>query len=103
MNFALSEHMNHLQIIHGDVMKVQLPFFDVCVANLPYQVRARLTELFNRTRKLTTAETNRSRRRSCSSCWRTDRCSAARLSCSRRSLPSASAPSAKSCFTERMN
>lgn len=31
--------MNHLQIIHGDVMKVQLPFFDVCVANLPYQVR----------------------------------------------------------------
>lgn len=30
--------MNHLQIIHGDVMKVQLPFFDVCVANLPYQV-----------------------------------------------------------------
>jgi len=35
----LSEHMNHLQIIHGDVMKVQLPFFDVCVANLPYQVR----------------------------------------------------------------
>uniref|UniRef100_K3X2X6 rRNA adenine N(6)-methyltransferase n=1 Tax=Globisporangium ultimum (strain ATCC 200006 / CBS 805.95 / DAOM BR144) TaxID=431595 RepID=K3X2X6_GLOUD len=33
-----TEHMNHLQIIHGDVMKVQLPFFDVCVANLPYQI-----------------------------------------------------------------
>ena len=33
-----TEHMNHLQIIHGDVMRVQLPFFDVCVANLPYQI-----------------------------------------------------------------
>ncbi|KAJ0412215.1 hypothetical protein ATCC90586_005828 [Pythium insidiosum] len=33
-----TEHANHLQIIHGDVMKVQLPFFDVCVANLPYQI-----------------------------------------------------------------
>ncbi|KAL7689155.1 hypothetical protein Plhal304r1_c016g0057721 [Plasmopara halstedii] len=33
-----TEHSNHLQIIHGDVMRVQLPFFDVCVANLPYQI-----------------------------------------------------------------
>ncbi|KAF1779455.1 S-adenosyl-L-methionine-dependent methyltransferase [Phytophthora cactorum] len=33
-----TEHINHLQIIHGDVMRVQLPFFDVCVANLPYQI-----------------------------------------------------------------
>uniref|UniRef100_M4BEJ8 rRNA adenine N(6)-methyltransferase n=1 Tax=Hyaloperonospora arabidopsidis (strain Emoy2) TaxID=559515 RepID=M4BEJ8_HYAAE len=33
-----TEHLNHLQIIHGDVMRVQLPFFDVCVANLPYQI-----------------------------------------------------------------
>ena len=23
----------------GDVLKTELPFFDVCVANLPYQVR----------------------------------------------------------------
>ena len=29
---------NNLQIIHGDVLKVQLPAFDVCVANLPYQI-----------------------------------------------------------------
>ncbi|DAZ97711.1 TPA: hypothetical protein N0F65_009610 [Lagenidium giganteum] len=33
-----TEYANHLQVIHGDVMKVQLPFFDVCVANLPYQI-----------------------------------------------------------------
>lgn len=24
----------------GDVLKTDLPYFDVCVANLPYQVRA---------------------------------------------------------------
>lgn len=27
-----------LQILIGDVLKTDLPFFDVCVANLPYQV-----------------------------------------------------------------
>lgn len=30
---------NKLQILVGDVLKTDLPFFDVCVANLPYQVR----------------------------------------------------------------
>lgn len=33
-----TEHERHLQIIHGDVLKVELPYFDVCVANLPYQI-----------------------------------------------------------------
>lgn len=33
-----TEHAKHLQIIQGDVIKVALPFFDVCVANLPYQI-----------------------------------------------------------------
>lgn len=33
----------HLQIIHGDVMKVDLPYFDVCVANIPYQISSPLT------------------------------------------------------------
>lgn len=32
-----------LQIIHGDVMKVDLPYFDVCVANIPYQISSPLT------------------------------------------------------------
>ncbi|KAK1893114.1 putative dimethyladenosine transferase [Dissostichus eleginoides] len=27
-----------LQILIGDVLKTELPFFDVCVANLPYQI-----------------------------------------------------------------
>ncbi|KAJ8287143.1 hypothetical protein GJAV_G00048140 [Gymnothorax javanicus] len=27
-----------LQILVGDVLKAELPFFDVCVANLPYQI-----------------------------------------------------------------
>jgi 18S rRNA (adenine1779-N6/adenine1780-N6)-dimethyltransferase len=28
----------HLQIIHGDFLKTEIPFFDACVANVPYQV-----------------------------------------------------------------
>ena len=28
----------NLEIIHGDVLRVDLPYFDVCVANLPYQI-----------------------------------------------------------------
>ena len=29
---------NNLQVIQGDVLKVDLPYFDICVANLPYQI-----------------------------------------------------------------
>lgn len=29
---------NKLQILSGDVLKANLPFFDICVANLPYQI-----------------------------------------------------------------
>lgn len=29
---------NKLQIIVGDAIKTELPFFDVCVANMPYQI-----------------------------------------------------------------
>ena len=32
-----------LTVIQGDVMKTQLPFFDVCVANIPYQISSALT------------------------------------------------------------
>ena len=38
-----TELAHKLEIIHGDVMKVQLPFFDVCVANLPYQISSVIT------------------------------------------------------------
>ena len=27
-----------LQIIHGDILKVKLPFFHLCIANVPYQI-----------------------------------------------------------------
>jgi 18S rRNA (adenine1779-N6/adenine1780-N6)-dimethyltransferase len=32
-----------LEIIHADVLKIALPFFDVCVANIPYQISSPLT------------------------------------------------------------
>ncbi|GBG33661.1 Dimethyladenosine transferase [Hondaea fermentalgiana] len=32
-----------LQVIHGDVLKVDLPFVDVVVANIPYQISSALT------------------------------------------------------------
>jgi 18S rRNA (adenine1779-N6/adenine1780-N6)-dimethyltransferase len=32
------EQHNNLQVIQGDVLKVALPYFDICVANLPYQI-----------------------------------------------------------------
>jgi 18S rRNA (adenine1779-N6/adenine1780-N6)-dimethyltransferase len=31
------------QIIQGDVMKQDLPYFDICVANIPYQISSPLT------------------------------------------------------------
>ena len=36
--FPHRDKEHNLQIIQGDVLKVDLPFFDVCVANLPYQI-----------------------------------------------------------------
>ncbi|KAJ1920053.1 Dimethyladenosine transferase [Mycoemilia scoparia] len=34
---------NKLEILHGDVMKRDLPFFDVCISNTPYQISSPLT------------------------------------------------------------
>lgn len=31
-----------LQILMGDVLKTDLPFFDICVANVPYQISSPL-------------------------------------------------------------
>mmetsp|Transcript_16639 Transcript_16639/g.28561 ORF Transcript_16639/g.28561 Transcript_16639/m.28561 type:complete len:376 (+) Transcript_16639:46-1173(+) len=33
----------NLEIIHGDFMKVPLPYFDLCVANIPYNISSPLT------------------------------------------------------------
>ena len=37
---------NKLQIIVGDVIKMDLPYFDVCVANTPYQVRHMVSSVY---------------------------------------------------------
>lgn len=37
-----TELRHKLQIIHGDVLKVALPYFDVCVANIPYNISSPL-------------------------------------------------------------
>ena len=37
-----TERASHLQIIHGDAIKVDFPFFDACVANVPYQISSPL-------------------------------------------------------------
>lgn len=41
-----------LQIIQGDFLKVDLPYFDVCVSNTPYQISAPLMEKLLRHRPL---------------------------------------------------
>lgn len=33
-----TQHERNLQVIQGDVLKVDIPYFDICVANLPYQI-----------------------------------------------------------------
>lgn len=35
-------YQSKLQIMIGDVLKTELPFFDVCVANIPYQISSPL-------------------------------------------------------------
>ena len=35
---SVSEYHNKLQLIQGDVLKQKLPFFNLCVANIPYQI-----------------------------------------------------------------
>jgi len=33
-----TQHGHKLTIIHGDALKINFPYFDVCVANIPYQI-----------------------------------------------------------------
>ena len=37
-----SHHQPKLNMLVGDVIKTELPFFDVCVANVPYQISSPL-------------------------------------------------------------
>ncbi|XP_057966679.1 ribosomal RNA small subunit methyltransferase [Malania oleifera] len=34
---------NRLKVIQGDVLKCDIPYFDICVANIPYQISSPLT------------------------------------------------------------
>jgi len=38
----LTPHASKLQLLVGDFLKVDLPYFDVCVANVPYQISSPL-------------------------------------------------------------
>lgn len=38
--FQSTPSQKRLEVILGDVMKTQLPYFDVCISNTPYQVRS---------------------------------------------------------------
>jgi 18S rRNA (adenine1779-N6/adenine1780-N6)-dimethyltransferase len=35
---GISEYQNKLKLIQADILKTKLPFFDLCVANIPYQI-----------------------------------------------------------------
>lgn len=37
--FQSTPYQKRLEVILGDVMKTELPYFDVCISNTPYQVR----------------------------------------------------------------
>lgn len=37
-----TELAHKLQVIHGDILKVAMPYFDVCVANIPYNISSPL-------------------------------------------------------------
>jgi 18S rRNA (adenine1779-N6/adenine1780-N6)-dimethyltransferase len=39
---GVSEYQSKLRLIQGDVLKTQLPYFDLCVANIPYQISSPL-------------------------------------------------------------
>ena len=39
---GVSEYQSKLKLIQGDVLKSNLPFFDLCVANIPYQISSPL-------------------------------------------------------------
>jgi 18S rRNA (adenine1779-N6/adenine1780-N6)-dimethyltransferase len=39
---GISEYQHKLKLIQGDVLKTTLPYFDLCVANIPYQISSPL-------------------------------------------------------------
>ncbi|MBW6462006.1 MAG: 16S rRNA (adenine(1518)-N(6)/adenine(1519)-N(6))-dimethyltransferase RsmA [DPANN group archaeon] len=42
------ENITNVEIIQGDILKVTIPPFDKCVANIPYQISSKIVELLGR-------------------------------------------------------
>ncbi|GAB2212099.1 hypothetical protein Droror1_Dr00025445 [Drosera rotundifolia] len=40
--FQGSPYQSRLRVIQGDILKCELPYFDICVANIPYQISSPL-------------------------------------------------------------
>jgi hypothetical protein len=72
-----------LDILVGDFVKVDIPYFDVCISNTPYQVRP-MSILQNVTKR---GSYSRSHLPSSSNSSPNDPSSAARSSCSNASSP----------------
>lgn len=36
--FKYSQYSSKFELIQGDILTTELPFFDICVANVPYQI-----------------------------------------------------------------
>ncbi|XP_028802507.1 ribosomal RNA small subunit methyltransferase-like [Neltuma alba] len=41
--FQGTPYSSRLKVMQGDVLKTELPYFDICVANIPYQISSPLT------------------------------------------------------------
>ncbi len=42
------QNITNVEIIQGDILKVEIPPFDKCVANIPYQISSKIVELLGR-------------------------------------------------------
>jgi 18S rRNA (adenine1779-N6/adenine1780-N6)-dimethyltransferase len=40
--YSYSQYGSKFELIQGDVLQQELPFFDICVANIPYQISSPL-------------------------------------------------------------
>jgi len=40
--FKNSPYENKFELIAGDALKIEYPFFDLCIANIPYQISSPL-------------------------------------------------------------
>ncbi|MBW6451832.1 MAG: 16S rRNA (adenine(1518)-N(6)/adenine(1519)-N(6))-dimethyltransferase RsmA [DPANN group archaeon] len=46
------ENIDNVEIIEGDILKTEIPAFDKCISNIPYQISSKITELLGKQQKL---------------------------------------------------